>query len=101
MARKVLTVYDTRERWVFNSTEKAPVSFMAETKVPASYMLAGMRFRKGRVACDFNVTLTRNRSDPFRDIGLLVVHDRDAIIREVAIHDHIMIIAEEGLQNTQ
>lgn len=85
MSRKVLTLYDTRERWVFNQTtqqmEKAPEIFYENTTVPASYMLGGMRFIKGRLAYDFNVTLTRNRTDPFRDISLLVLHDREALIR--------------------
>lgn len=44
--------------------------------MPAIWMLGGMRFGKGRVAYDFNFTLSRNQTDPFRDIGLLVVHDR-------------------------
>ena len=60
-----------------------------------------MRFRKGRLAYDFNFTMTRNRTDPFRDIGLLVVHDREAVIREVAIHDHISIITEENIEGTK
>ncbi len=64
-------------------------------------MLGGMRFRKGRLAYDFNFTLTRNQSDPFREIGLLVVHDREAVIREVAIHDHITIITEENIEETK
>lgn len=80
MSRKVLTVYDTRERWVFDEKEgemvKAPVRYYEGTMVAAQWMLGGMRFRKGRLAFDFNFTLTRNRTDPFRDIGLLVVHDR-------------------------
>lgn len=54
---------------------------MAGTNLPAQYMLGGMRFRKGRLAFDFNFTFTRNRTDPFRNIGLLAVHDRDALIR--------------------
>lgn len=55
---------------------KAPEQYYEGTKVPAMWMLGGMRFRKGRLAYDFNFTLSRNRTDPFRDIGLLVVHDR-------------------------
>ncbi len=64
-------------------------------------MLGGLRFRKGGLGYDFNFTFTRNSSDPFRDIGLLVVHDRDNFIREIAIHDHISIITEEGIKGTQ
>lgn len=39
-------------------------------------MLGGMTFRKGGLSFDFNFTFTRNSSDPFRDIGLLVCHNR-------------------------
>jgi hypothetical protein len=44
-------------------------------------MLGGMVFPRGRVGFDFNFTLKRNSTDPFRDIGLLAVHTRYAIIR--------------------
>lgn len=54
---------------------------MAGTSVPGQYMLGGLGFRKGIVRFDFNFTFTRNRTDPFRHIGLLAVHDRDAFIR--------------------
>lgn len=81
--------------------EKAPEIFYANTSVPASYMLGGMRFKKGRLAYDFNFTFTRNRTDPFRDISLLVLHDREAVIREVLIHDHIKIIAEGDIKGDQ
>jgi hypothetical protein len=64
-------------------------------------MLGGMRYRKGGLSFDFNFTFTRNRTDPFRDIGLLVVHDRENWIREIAIHDHISIITEAGIKGTQ
>ncbi len=60
-----------------------------------------MRFPKGRLAFDFNFTFSRNRTDPFKEIGLLVVHDREATIRQIAIHDHITIITEENIQGTQ
>ena len=79
--RQVLTVYDTKERWIFNTTEKAQIHNLAGTSVPAAYMLGGMPFPRGRVTFDFNFTLSRNRTDPFRDIGLLAVHSRYAIIR--------------------
>ena len=54
---------------------------MAGTSVPGQYMLGGLGFRKGRVMFDFNFTFTRNTTDPIRHIGLLAVHDRDALIR--------------------
>lgn len=43
-------------------------------------MLGGIPFPRGRVTFDFNFTFTRNRTDPFRDISLLTVHSRYAII---------------------
>lgn len=101
MARKVLSVYDTRERWVFESNEPASVSLFDGTNVPATWMLGGMRFKKGRLSFDFNFTFTRNRTDPFRDIGLLVVHDRESIIREVGINDQVRIILEDEIYGTQ
>lgn len=57
--------------------------------------------QKGRITFDFNFTFKRNESDPFRDIGLLVLNSREAVIREVALHDHIEIITEAGINVTQ
>jgi hypothetical protein len=54
---------------------------MPDTTAPAQYMLGGMIFRKGTVLFDFNFTWARNRTDPFRHVGLLAVHDRDAFIK--------------------
>jgi len=39
-------------------------------------MLGGFVMHQGRVTFDFNFTFTRNASDPFRDIGLLVLNSR-------------------------
>lgn len=36
-------------------------------------MLGGLPYDLGRVTFDFNFTFKRNSSDPFRDLGLLVV----------------------------
>lgn len=74
---------------------------MPGTTAPVQYMLGGMPFRKGRVAFDFNFTFTRNSSHPLRHIGLLAVHDRDAFIREIAIHDNLRIITQEGINVDQ
>lgn len=72
-----------------------------EGDIPASYMLGGMVVPQGHVAFDFNFTLSRNRTDPFRDIGLLMLHARQATLREVLIHDHISIVTQEGIPSTQ
>lgn len=73
----------------------------ANTTVPGYYMLGGMVLPKGRVSFDFNFTFRRNSSDPFRDIGLLVLNSREAVIREVALHDHIEIVTLPGINVTQ
>lgn len=44
-------------------------------------MLGGFPMQRGRVTFDFNFTLRRNDTDPFRDIGLLVLNSREAVIR--------------------
>ncbi len=85
MSHKVLSVYDTKERWVFDSVTgektRADVRKLEGTTIEAMWMLGGMRFRKGGLGFDFNFTFTRNMSDPFRGIGLLAVHDKENFIR--------------------
>lgn len=49
----------------------------------ASWMVGGVKFRKGGLGFDFNFTISRNQSDPFRGISLLAVHDRESMIREI------------------
>nr|BAK01651.1 predicted protein [Hordeum vulgare subsp. vulgare] len=73
----VLTVYDTYEHWTFNQTDKEKVEqrFYAGTKIPVEYLKGGYTFSKGRITFDWNFTLTRNATDPFRRIGLLGLHD--------------------------
>lgn len=63
-------------------------------------MLGGMSFPMGRITYDFNWTFVRNESE-IRNIGLLVVHSRQAKIREMKIHDDIAIVLEEGIYHTQ
>lgn len=96
-SRQVLTVYDTRERWRPMQEENPS----ANNTVPGYYMLGGMPLPKGRVSFDFNFTFRRNSTDPFRDIGLLVLNAREAVIREVALHDHIEIVTQAGISETQ
>ena len=81
--------------------QPVPPRFYEETNIPASWMLGGMRFRKGGLGFDFNFTFTRNRTDPFRGISLLAVHERDNMIRQIDIHDHITIITEGDISGTQ
>lgn len=87
LSRQVLTVYDTRERWT--PMQKEGKEEDADTVVPGYYMLGGIAMDKGRVTYDFNFTFRRNSSDPFIDIGLLVLNSRESLIREIALHDHI------------
>lgn len=64
-------------------------------------MLGGLVMGKGRVTFDFNFTFRRNSSDPFIDIGLLVLNSREAVIREIALHDHIEIVTQPGIKVSQ
>lgn len=64
-------------------------------------MLGGLSLPQGRVTFDFNFTFTRNRTDPFRDIGLVVLHSRQGKIRELGISDNFTIILEQGISSTQ
>jgi hypothetical protein len=43
--------------------------------VPVYYMLGGLGLLKGRISFDFNFTFSRNSTDPFRDIGLLILNN--------------------------
>jgi hypothetical protein len=56
---------------------------------------------KGRITFDWNFTLTRNSSDPFRRIGLLGLNDNEARIREFSVHEKLIIVTEEGISDTQ
>lgn len=85
LSKQVVAVYDTRERW-------GPM--LKENNIPATYMLGGMTFPHGRITFDFNFTFSRNSSDPFRDIGLLILNSRQGVIHETAIHDYIAIATE-------
>ena len=101
-SKQVLTVYDTKERWVLDSTtETIPPHYYQGTNVTASWIHGGMQFPKGRLTFDFNFTFTRNRTDPFREIGLLAVHARQAIIREIALNSYIKIVTENGIDSDQ
>lgn len=64
-------------------------------------MLGAIRAPVGHVSFDFNFTLKRNSSDPFRDIGMLMVHAKQAYLKEIVIHDHISIVTEPGIDSTQ
>lgn len=57
--------------------------------------------REGDVTFDWNFTFTRNRTDPFRQLGLLALHNRDARIWELSVHERLAIITESGITNTQ
>lgn len=54
---------------------------MDDSGIPASYMLGGISYPEGRVSFDFNFTFVRNETDPFRDIGLLLLHERQAFVK--------------------
>lgn len=104
-SKTVLTVYDTYEHWTFNETtqksEPAKQHYWGATNIPVQYLLGGYTFPKGRVTFDWNFTLTRNASDPFRRIGLLALHQNDARIRELSVHEKLLMVTEDGIPNTQ
>lgn len=74
---------------------------MAGSNVPVSYILGGYTMNEGDVTFDWNVTLTRNRTDPFRNIGLLALHNSDARIWELSVHETLGIYSENGITDTQ
>lgn len=103
-SKLVLTVYDTRERWVFNEEtqkEELAQNYLAGTDIPVSYMLGGYTMNEGTVKFDWNFTLTRNRTDPFRRIGLLGLHNYDARIWEFSVHERFAIHSQEGISDNQ
>lgn len=56
---------------------------------------------EGDVTFDWNVTLTRNRTDPFRNIGLLALHNFDARIWQFSVNERLSIITEAGIETNQ
>lgn len=96
-SKTVLTVYDTYEHWSWNAEtgEKEPsgeAEYWAATGIPVQYMLGGYTFPRGRISFDWNFTFTRNSSDPFRRIGLLALHNREARIRELSVHEKLIMV---------
>lgn len=104
-SKSVLTVYDTYEHWTFNAEtgekEMVPQETYGDTNIPVEYILGGYTFPKGRITFDWNFTFTRNATDPFRRIGLLALHNRENRIRELSVHEKLIIRTEEGISNSQ
>ena len=67
-SKQVLTLYDSKDKFVFED--------VSEGNITGVYMLGGMSFPEGRVTFDFNFTFSRNRSNPFVDIGLVALNSR-------------------------
>lgn len=57
-------------------------------------MLGGYSLPWGSISFDFNFTLTRNASDPFRHIGLLVLNSRDPFYKDFHIHESVQIVTK-------
>lgn len=55
----------------------------------------------GPVAYDFNFTLRRNETDPFSNIGLVIVDPRGQKIREVTLSESLHIKTRTGIKKTQ
>lgn len=100
-SKTVLTVYDTYDHWTFNQTtgEKQPpaAQYYANTTIPVQFMLGGFTFPKGRISFDWNFTFTRNSSNPLRRLGLLALHNNEARIRELSVHERLIIVKADGL----
>lgn len=64
-------------------------------------MLGGYSLPRGRITFDFNFTFTRNSTEPFRHIGLLVLNSREALIRDFNIHEHLGIRTKSGIKHSQ
>ena len=103
-SKLVLSVYDTREKWVFNpetGQQQRNETYLKGTNVPVSFMLGGYTLREGTVKFDWNFTLTRNRTEPFRRIGLLALHNYDAKIWQLSVHEKFAIRAHAGIEEDQ
>ena len=103
-SKLVLSVYDTREKWVFNpetGQQQRNETYLKGTNVPVSFMLGGYTLREGTVKFDWNFTLTRNRTEPFRRIGLLALHNYDAKIWQLSVHEKFAIRAHAGIEQDQ
>ena len=49
--------------------------------------------REGTVKFDWNFTFLRNQTDHFKGIGLLALHNYDAKIWELSVHNKFAIVA--------
>lgn len=94
LSRRVVAVYDTREKW------GAPDLILGDG-IPTYYMLGGMALTEGRIAFDFNFTFVRNSTNPFIDIGLLILNNQSRFIHETAIHDWVGIVTKKGISDNQ
>jgi len=56
---------------------------------------------EGSVTFDWNFTFVRNSTDPFRRIGLLALHNYDARIWELSVHEKFIIRSSVGITATQ
>ena len=84
-SKMVLTVYDTRERWELGEGPQEKL-YAEGTRIPIVFMLGGAQFGIGKLTFDWNFTMTRNSTDPFRRLGLVTLHARDAEIKEFSVH---------------
>ena len=83
-SRQLLAVYDTRP----NRTESAERigEKVGASNVQGSHMLGAIVLDDlGPIAFDFNFTFRRNETDPFSNIGLVMVDARGKTIREITL----------------
>jgi hypothetical protein len=96
--RQLLVVYDTRP----NRTETMEYETIGASAIPASHMLGAIVIKDmGPVAYDFNFTIRRNETDPFSNIGLVIVDPAGRLIREVTLSESLHIKTKPGIKKTQ
>lgn len=98
LTRQLLVVYDTRP----NRTETVEQETIGASNIPASHMLGAVVVNDlGPLAFDFNFTIRRNETDPFSNIGLVLVEPRGQYIREITLSESLHIKTKPGIKKTQ
>ena len=95
----VLTVYDTREK--LRRGDQPEEQIYAEGRnITILFMLGGAQFEAGRLAFDWNFTITRNSTDNSRRLGLVTLHTLHTFyasyseLREFSVHERLNIYTE-------
>lgn len=96
--KQLMVVYDSRP----NRTEVEAPSRIGPSKIEASHMLGAIALPDlGRVTFDFNFTFRRNETDPFSNIGLVMVDARGVLLREITLSESLHIVTQPGIKSSQ